>query len=204
MYNLPLSFIWGEDKHENEELLRWAFPEDVWFHVDDMPSAHVYLRPSRGMSINDIPHEAIMECAQLVKANSIQGSKTPKVTVVYTPFTNLKKTGSMDVGQVGYHDPKQVRSVTVEKDTEILKRLNKTKEERKPDLREEREERDRQERLEKKRKQQEEKLREKEETETKRKEEEIRSYSSIMKEDNMATNKFDETVDYKAIEDDFM
>ena len=50
----------------------------------------------------------------------------------------------------------QVRSVTVEKDTEILKRLNKTKEERKPDLREEREERDRQERLEKKRKQQEE------------------------------------------------
>ena len=50
----------------------------------------------------------------------------------------------------------QVRSVTVEKDTEILKRLNKTKEERKPDLREEREERDRQERLEKRRKQQEE------------------------------------------------
>ena len=46
--------------------------------------------------------------------------------------------------------------MTVEKDTEILKRLNKTKEERKPDLREEREERDRQERLEKKRKQQEE------------------------------------------------
>jgi len=28
----------------DEELLRWAFPEDVWFHVDKLSSAHVYLR----------------------------------------------------------------------------------------------------------------------------------------------------------------
>lgn len=24
----------GIDKHENEELIRWGWPEDVWFHVD--------------------------------------------------------------------------------------------------------------------------------------------------------------------------
>jgi predicted ribosome quality control (RQC) complex YloA/Tae2 family protein len=34
----------GEDKHENEELIKWDWPEDVWFHVDKMSSAHVYLR----------------------------------------------------------------------------------------------------------------------------------------------------------------
>ena len=31
------------------------------------------------------------------------------VSVVYTSFTNLKKTAGMDVGQVGFHSQKKVR-----------------------------------------------------------------------------------------------
>ncbi len=55
--------------------------------------------------------------------------------VIYTPWSNLKKTGDMDVGQVGFHNPKLVRSILVEKrSAEILLRLRKTKEERSPDL----------------------------------------------------------------------
>ena len=34
----------GKDKHENEMLLANGWPEDVWFHVDDLSSAHVYIR----------------------------------------------------------------------------------------------------------------------------------------------------------------
>ena len=34
----------GKDKYENEELLKYGWPEDVWFHVDSFSSAHVYLR----------------------------------------------------------------------------------------------------------------------------------------------------------------
>jgi predicted ribosome quality control (RQC) complex YloA/Tae2 family protein len=40
----------GKDKYENEELLKYGFPvkflfkEDLWFHVKDYSSAHVYLR----------------------------------------------------------------------------------------------------------------------------------------------------------------
>ena len=30
------------------------------------------------------------------------------VSVVYTPFTNLKKTARMEVGQVGFHSQKKV------------------------------------------------------------------------------------------------
>lgn len=32
------------------------------------------------------------------------------IDVVYTPWSNLKKTASMDVGQVGFHNPKMVGS----------------------------------------------------------------------------------------------
>ena len=49
--------------------------------------------------------------------------------------------------------PCKVKLVSVHKDNDIVKRLNKTKEERKPDLREEKEERDRNERQEQKKKQ---------------------------------------------------
>ena len=34
------------------------------------------------------------------------------MTVVYTPWSNLKKDGSMAVGQVGFHDQKLVSEVT--------------------------------------------------------------------------------------------
>lgn len=34
----------GADKFENEDLIKYGLPEDLWFHVDDMSSAHVYLR----------------------------------------------------------------------------------------------------------------------------------------------------------------
>jgi hypothetical protein len=43
------------------------------FHVDDMSSAHVYLRLPEGSGIDDIPADTLEDCAQLVKQNSIQG-----------------------------------------------------------------------------------------------------------------------------------
>ena len=30
----PVALFMGLDKHENEELIKWGWPEDVWFHVD--------------------------------------------------------------------------------------------------------------------------------------------------------------------------
>jgi hypothetical protein len=47
------------------------------------------------------------DAAQLVKANSIMGSKMNDVDVVYTMWTNLKKTDGMDIGQVGIHKEKE-------------------------------------------------------------------------------------------------
>ncbi|KAK8547420.1 hypothetical protein V6N13_098130 [Hibiscus sabdariffa] len=141
----------GLDKYENEELIKYGFPEDIWFHVDKMSSAHVYLRLQKGQTIDDISEGLLEDCAQLVKANSIQGNKVNNIDVVYTPWSNLKKTPSMDVGQVGFHSSKMVnfflpllfcmsRTVRVEKRiNEIINRLNRTKVERTPDLKAERE-----------------------------------------------------------------
>uniref|UniRef100_A0A3B4X694 Coiled-coil domain-containing protein 25 n=1 Tax=Seriola lalandi dorsalis TaxID=1841481 RepID=A0A3B4X694_SERLL len=123
----------------------------------------------------DIPPEVLIDCAQLVKNNSIQGCKMNNINVVYTPWANLKKTGDMDVGQIGFHRQKEVKIVAVEKKiNEIVNRLEKTKVERLPDLAAEKESRDREERNEKKAQLQEQKRREKEEQKRKKEMEDLR------------------------------
>ncbi|NWV16754.1 CCD25 protein, partial [Origma solitaria] len=159
------------------------------FHVDKLSSAHVYLRLHKGQTMDDIPKEVLIDCAHLVKANSIQGCKMNNVTVVYTPWSNLRKTPDMDVGQIGFHRQKDVKMLTVEKKvSEILHRLEKTRVERFPDLAAERESRDREERSLRRAQLQELRRRQKDELKRKKELEELRSYSSLMKAENMSSN----------------
>ncbi|XP_076033003.1 coiled-coil domain-containing protein 25 isoform X1 [Oratosquilla oratoria] len=186
----PVRLFMGEDKHENEELIKWGWPEDVWFHVDKVSSAHVYIRLSLGQTIHDISQAVLEDAAQLCKANSIQGNKMNNVDVVYTMWGNLKKTQGMEVGQVGFYKEKEVYKIRLEKRVnEIVNRLNKTKQEAHPDFRAEREERDRQERNEAKRELKEKQQKEKEELERRKKEEEQRSYNNLFCSENMKTNR---------------
>lgn len=96
--------------HADEDLLRHGLPEvrgrlftqDVWFHVDKLSSAHVYLRlPDTIPSWTEIPDPLLQDCAQLVKANSIEGkagkkrrltpgNKKDHITIIYTPHSNVK------------------------------------------------------------------------------------------------------------------
>ncbi|XP_064486424.1 coiled-coil domain-containing protein 25-like [Ornithodoros turicata] len=197
----PALIFMGLDKYENEDLIRWGWPEDVWFHVDKVSSAHVYLRLQQGQTLDDIPSSVLEDCAQLVKANSIQGNKMNSVDIVYTMWSNLKKTAGMDVGQVGFHKQKEVRTVRVEKRiNEIVNRLNKTKEERQVDFMAEREERDRKEREDKKQLLRLQKEKEKEEQKQKEEQTKLRSYDNLMKEEKMKSNKEEDGYD----SDDFM
>lgn len=72
------------------------------FHVDDLSSAHVYLRLPVGVDMDSVPADTLEDCCQLVKHNSISGNKLNNVGIVYTPWANLRKTASMEVGQVRF------------------------------------------------------------------------------------------------------
>jgi hypothetical protein len=67
------------------------------FHVDNLSSAHVYLRLPDGGTLQSIPPNVLEECCQIVKHNSIKGCKLSSVDIVYTLWSNLKKTASMEV-----------------------------------------------------------------------------------------------------------
>lgn len=59
----------------DEELIKYGLEEDVWFHVDKLSSAHIYLRMNEGETWESIPADLLNDCAQLTKANSIEGKK---------------------------------------------------------------------------------------------------------------------------------
>jgi len=136
----PAIIYMGRDKVENEDLIKYGTTADIWFHVDKLSSAHVYLRLTPEISSwENIPQALLVDCAQLVKANSIEGNKKPNITVIYTPWDNLKKTGDMAVGQVSFHNDKKVKRIHVaERENPIVNRLNKTKVEREVDHEQER------------------------------------------------------------------
>ncbi|KAM3576351.1 hypothetical protein VYU27_001702 [Nannochloropsis oceanica] len=193
----------GKDKYENEELIRFGLPEDVWFHVDDLSSAHVYLRQKPGEKLDDISPDLLLECASLVKANSIEGCKKKEVQVVYTRWRNLKKTKSMEAGQIGFHDQSKVRKIKVEKCNSIVNALNRTKEERFPDLQAEQEVRAAEYRAVQKSLKRGQEREEREERKRQEEEAKLRSYESLMKDDRMESNKKN-VADVAELEEDFM
>lgn len=180
----------GRDKEENEDLIKYGWPEDVWFHVDKHSSAHVYIRLLEGQtSTDDIPEEVIEDCAQLTKLNSIEGCKLNDVQVVYTMWRNLKKTGDMATGQVGFFDRKACRYTLVKRrKNEICNLLNKSKREEYPDLAELRAARDRAEVQVKKKVAQQVRVDEKSQRLQAEKERDIRTYAGVFDEERMQSN----------------
>jgi hypothetical protein len=126
----------GKDKHENEYLIKYGWPGDVWFHVDSLSSAHVYFRvcsdtaPVKGIPIDNLPTDAVYDMMQIVKHNSISGCKLASTKIVYTAHSNLKKTFQMESGTVTFHDTKLCRYGRCDKDRQRVKELEKTKFER--------------------------------------------------------------------------
>ncbi len=73
-----------------------------------------------------------------------KGNKKDNITIIYTPWSNLRKDGSMAVGQVSFKDEKKVKRIhVVQRENVIINRLNKTKVEKHPDLKQEKEDRQR-------------------------------------------------------------
>jgi hypothetical protein len=58
----------------DEELIKHGWNEDVWFHVDNLSSAHIYVRLPEGEDWEKMTKELLVDCAQLTKANSIEGT----------------------------------------------------------------------------------------------------------------------------------
>ncbi|KAL6866558.1 hypothetical protein ACO1O0_002670 [Amphichorda felina] len=175
------------------------------FHVDKLSSAHIYLRMREGQDWENLPQDLLVDLAQLTKANSIEGNKKDNITIIYTPWSNLKKDGSMDVGQVTFKDHRKVKRILVpQRENPIVNRLNKTKVEKKPDFKQERDDRQRELRKRQQAAQQQRKKEEERQAQEwqEKKWQKDHAYDDLFTDENMAaSSNQDRTADW---EDDFM
>ncbi len=74
-----------------------AQPEDLWFHVRDLPGAHVILR--RLQRNSEVTEEMIRQAAGLAATQS-KAKPGTKVTVSYTEKKNVKKIPGAPMGMV--------------------------------------------------------------------------------------------------------
>ncbi len=95
----------GRTPLENADLtFRLARPDDLWFHVQNQPGAHVILQRDDKVAA---PHDDILTAASLAALHS-KAKNSPKVTVDYTQRKYVRKRPSAAPGLVFYTHPKSV------------------------------------------------------------------------------------------------
>lgn len=85
----------GRNNRQNDMLLRQAAATDLWFHVKDMPGAHVILKGSN-------PSKEGVEAAALLAASHSRGAQSGNVPVDYTPVKNVRRIPGAGPGMVTY------------------------------------------------------------------------------------------------------
>ncbi|KAH3900969.1 Jlp2p SCDLUD_002432 [Saccharomycodes ludwigii] len=127
----PYWLITGKDKFENDLLIKYGYRESnmIWFHADKYSSGHIYLKlHDKDKGIDDIPKDVLLDVLQLCKSSSIHGNKLPECRIIYTPWYNLKKSGTMNPGEVSFKSTRFVqRIMCYQRNQKILNRLQKTR-----------------------------------------------------------------------------
>jgi predicted ribosome quality control (RQC) complex YloA/Tae2 family protein len=100
--------IVGRNAKENWNLIDNSEKEDLWFHIDDKPSCHVFIKKS--LNCNIIPMSIIIRGAQLCKEYS-KYKNDKKIKIIYTKINNIKK--SKEIGSVIILNNKKLEIITI-------------------------------------------------------------------------------------------
>ena len=102
----------GQNARENWDLIDNSDNNDLWFHLDEYPSAHVILSQNISklniseLNILDYPNQIITIASDYCKSYSKNGINLKKVKIVYTQLKNLKK--GKEIGSVIVSEPNYI------------------------------------------------------------------------------------------------
>ena len=96
----------GNNAKENWDLITDSEPDDMWFHLDEYPSAHVVMKQNNNI-INEkyYPNQIIFIASTYCKTYSKHGKNLSRAKIVYTQIKNLKKckeVGSVIISKPNY------------------------------------------------------------------------------------------------------
>jgi len=78
----------GSNVNENDKLFDEADDNDTWFHIEGLPSAHMWIK-------NEITDKNMLYQIALQLKKSGKYKKMNNVPIIYTTKSNLKKTDKL-------------------------------------------------------------------------------------------------------------
>ena len=98
----------GKNNIQNDYIsLKYANPNDVWFHAQKIHGSHVLLRISENLDLDEIPENVLFNCAKLAKENS-KASDGLNVCIDYCLAKFVKKASGAKPGMVIYNNFKTI------------------------------------------------------------------------------------------------
>jgi predicted ribosome quality control (RQC) complex YloA/Tae2 family protein len=82
--------IVGISAKENWDIIDDSCQNDIWFHLEDLPSCHVILK-TLNIKLKEFNKQTFIHCASICKENSKYKSHK-NIEVIFTLVKNLKKT----------------------------------------------------------------------------------------------------------------
>lgn len=117
-----LEILVGRNNRQNEELtFGIASPHDLWFHVRNLPGAHVILRCTR----RENPPETSLFEAALLAVHFSRAREGTKVAVDYTERKHVRKRPGGRPGAVHYE---RFRTLIMDPEPDLIQRLLATEE----------------------------------------------------------------------------
>jgi len=101
--NIDYEIFIGRNKQENWDIIDVSRETDIWFHVENGPSSHIFLKTEK--PVNNIPKQVIKRCACLCKSYSSSAS-VKKCEIIYTTIANIQK--GEHVGEVIAQNTKKI------------------------------------------------------------------------------------------------
>ena len=97
--------IGKNDKQNDYILSKLSQPNDFWFHIKDVPSAHIIVKNINKLEI--LPNRIILNVAKILK-NISYGQKSSKVPIIYTMKKYVDKGTSKGLAFVTYSNEKEI------------------------------------------------------------------------------------------------
>ena len=96
--------IVGNSAQENWEIIDDSHQNDIWFHLEDLPSCHVILKTLNN-KLKDFNKQTFIHCASICKVNS-KYKFHKNIEVIYTCIKNIKK--AEEVGSVSASNTRSI------------------------------------------------------------------------------------------------
>lgn len=86
-----ITYISGKDQHENTELVMCSESNDIWFHINNLPSAHLVAKINH-LKLNKKELLKIVKQGALILKSISKYKSYDKLEICYTYISNVEVT----------------------------------------------------------------------------------------------------------------